>query len=90
MENICGVCGYEKRFDHYHNLYRRSDLCNTKHALKLYYKNNGKLMEKKKSFYLNHKEYFSDKIKKRKSKLSHLEYQLKQITELIKTTVSVS
>ena len=33
MNNICSVCASEKRYDDYHRTYRRSDLCNTKHAL---------------------------------------------------------
>ena len=32
MNNICGVCGNEKKFDDYHRIYRRYDLCNAKHA----------------------------------------------------------
>ena len=56
MNNICGVCGSEKRYNEYHRMYRRCDLCNTKHALKYYYNNKDKILEKKENFYHNNKE----------------------------------
>ena len=27
MNNICGVCGSEKRYNEYHRMYRRCDKC---------------------------------------------------------------
>ena len=50
MNNICGVCGNEKRNDDYHRMYRRCDSCNTKHALKYCYNNKDKVLEKKRNF----------------------------------------
>ena len=90
MNNICGVCGSEKRYNEYHRMYRRCDLCNTKHALKYYYNNKDKKLEKKKNFYHNNKEYYSEQNRKRNSKVTELENQIKTLTELVKNTVSVS
>ena len=36
MNTIWGVCGNETRNDENYRMYRRCDLCNTKHAL-IYY-----------------------------------------------------
>ena len=33
----CGVCASEKRDDESYKMCGRCDLCNTKHALKIYY-----------------------------------------------------
>ena len=60
------------------------------HALKYYYKNKDKLSEKKKNYYKRHKEYYSEYNKKRKNKITDLENQFEQLTEIIKTTVLVS
>ena len=86
MNNICCVCGNEKRYDVYHRLYRRFDLCNSKKTLKYYYNNKDKILEKKKNYYHKPEEYYSKKNIKRKLKTSDLENQIKQLT----TTVSVS
>ena len=48
MNKICGVYGYEKRYVDYHRMYRRCELCNTKQALKNYYNNKEKLLERRK------------------------------------------
>ena len=63
MNNICGVCGNEKRYDEYHIICRRCDSCNNKHALKYYYNNKDKVLAKKRNFYhknrlLNSFKYF--------------------------------
>ena len=59
-------------------------MCITKHASKYYYNNKDKVLEKKKSYYDNHKEYYSEQNKKRKSKISDLENEIKQLTEMRK------
>ena len=71
-------------------MYRRCDLCNTKHALKYYYNNKDKVLEKRKNYYKRHKDYYSEYKKKRKNKNTVLKDQFKHLTETIKTTVSVS
>ena len=90
MINICGVCGNEKRYDEYHRKKRRCDLFNTKHALKNYHNNQDKILEKKKTYYHNNKEFFSEQIKERKNKKTDLENQINTFTEMIKSTISVS
>ena len=59
-------------------------------CIKYYSSKKDKVLEKKKTYYDNHKEYYSEQNKKRKSKISDLENQIKTLTELVKTTVSVS
>ena len=63
MNNICGVCGSEKRYNEYHRMYRRCDLCNTKHALKYYYNNRDKILEKRKFFITIKKNITPNRIK---------------------------
>ena len=89
MNNICGVCGNEKRYDEYHKLYRRCDSCNNRHALKYSYTNKDKILGRRKIFYHNNKEYFSKYNNKRLSRITDLENQVKQLTEMLKTSVSV-
>ena len=90
MINICGVCGSKKRHDDYHRMYRRCDLCNTKHALKFYFNNKDKILEKRKNYHHKNKEFFSEQNKKRKSKISDLENQIITLTEMLKNTIAVS
>ena len=90
MNNICSVCGNKKRYDDYHRLYRRCDSCNTKHALKYFYNSKDKVFEKKRSFYHNNKEYYSKYNNNRRNRITDLENQIKQLTEMIKTTTTVS
>ena len=90
MIYICGVCGSEKNYDDYHRMYRRCDLCKTKHALKYYYSNKKHELGEKKNHYHKNKEVFSEQNKKRKSKISDLENQIITLTELLKNTISIS
>ena len=78
MNNICGVCGNEKRYDEYHKLYRRCDSCSNRHALKYYYNNKDKILERRKNFYHNNKKYFAKYNNKRQSRITDLENQVKQ------------
>ena len=89
MKKICGVCGNEKRYDDYQGMYRRCDLCNTKHLLNFYSNNKDKKIEKKKNHNHNNKEFFSEQNRKRKNKKFDLEHQNKTITEMIKCITSV-
>ena len=89
MNNICLVCGNDKRYDDYHGMYRRCGLCNTKHLLNFYSNNKDKIIEKKKNHYHNNKEFFSEQNRKRKNKKSDLEHQNKTLTEMIKSITSV-
>ena len=90
MIKICGVFGNEKRYDEYHRMYRRCDLCNTKHAIKNYYINKDKILQKKKKYHHENIEFFSEQNKKRKRKITDLENQINTLTEIIKSTISVS
>ena len=76
MSSICRVCGSEKRYDEYLRLYKPCDSCNTKRAIKYYYNNKDKILEKKRNFYHSNNENFEKYNKKRKSKVSDLEKQL--------------
>ena len=62
MSNICSVCGNEMRHEEYHRMYRRCDLCNTKHAIKYYYNKKDKILEQKENYHHNSKELFSQQI----------------------------
>ena len=73
MSNICRVCGGDKRYDDYHRLYKPCDSGNTKRALKFYYNDKDKILEKKKIYYHNNKEFLSAQNKNGKSKISDLE-----------------
>ena len=90
MNNICGVCGSEKRYDEYHKLYRRCGPRNSKHALKYYYNNKDKVLEKKRNFYHNNKEYYAKYNTNRHSRISDLENLVKQLTEMLNKTIIVS
>ena len=89
MSNICRICGSENRYDEYHRLYEPCDLCNNKRAIKYYYNNKDKILEKKRNFHYNNREYFAKYAKNRKSRISDLENQIKTLTEMMKTTVTV-
>ena len=89
MSNICRVCGSEKRYNEYHRLYKPCDSCNTKRAIKYYYNNKDKILEKKRNFYHNNKEYYAKYNKNRHSRVSGLENQVKQLSETIKTITLV-
>ena len=66
MNINCGVCGSEKRNDEYHEMYRRCDLCNTKHALKYYYFAKDKKLEKEKITIILIKKFLVYKLKNEK------------------------
>ena len=64
------ICKSEERCDEYHRLYKPSDSCNTRRALKYYNDEKDKILEKMKNFYIKKKENRNDNDKKRKSKKS--------------------
>ena len=76
MNSICSICKSEKRYDGFRKLYKPLDLCNTRRALKNYYNNRDRRLEKKRNYYYNDKEYLHDYNKKRKSKIYDLENQI--------------
>ena len=90
MSNICRICNSEKRYDENRKLYKPCNSCNTRRVLRYYYNNRDKISEKKRNYYYNIKENLNEYNKKRKSKLSDLENQIKTLTEMIKTTVLFS
>ena len=90
---ICHVCGYEREYDNYHRLYVACKKCAVIRCAKYYQKNREKLLEKSRLYRENNK----DKLKQnRKTIDTHTEdvqdlyNQINMLTEMIKTTVSVS
>ena len=89
MRTICGVCGTEKKHDIERGMYKRCAPCNSKKVLKYYYKNKDLVLEKNKNYYQNNKEYFLEYNRKRYNKITDLQNQIKQLIEMLQTTVSV-
>ena len=89
MMSICGVCGTEKKYDHNRNKYKRCRLCNSKSVMKIYNNNRELFLEKNKTYYQNNKEYFREYHKKRNIKISNLQKQIKELTEMLQS-VTVS
>ena len=89
MRNICSVCGNEKKYDFNRDMYKRCGPCNSRKVLRYYYNNKDVVLEKNKIYYQNNKEYFREYNRKRNNKISDLENQIKQLTEMLQT-VSVS
>ena len=90
MNNICRVCGTEKKYDNNRNIYKRCSHCNSQYVLRYYYNNRDAQLERNKNYYQNNKEYFREYYRKRYIKISDLENQVKQLTEIINSTVAVS
>ena len=76
MSNICRVCGSEKRFDEYHRLYKPCGSCNTKRAIKYYYNNKDKKLEKKEISTIIMKNILINKIKNEKKEYHTLKVKL--------------
>ena len=57
--------------------------------MKIYNNNRDLFLEKNKTYYHNNKEYFREYYKKRNNKISDLQNQIKELTEMIQA-VSVS
>ena len=90
MNNICRVCGTEKKYDDTRKMYKRCGPCNSRKVLNYYYNNKAILLEKNKNYYNNHKVYFREYNRKRYNKIADLRNQIKQLTEMLNTTVVVS
>ena len=71
-------------------MYKPCGSCITRRVLRYYYNNGDKILDKRKTYYYNNEEDLNEYNKKRKSKLSDQENQINTLTEMIKTTVSVS
>ena len=85
MNNICRVCGHEKKYDDSRKIYKRCSPCNSRKVLRYYYNNRDTLLEKNKNYYQNNKEYFREYYRKRYNKISDLQNQIKQLTEMLNT-----
>ena len=90
MNNICTICGSEKKYDTNHEKYKRCGVCNSRYVMKYYYNNKEKMLQNNKNCYLNHKEYFREHNRKRYTKVADLKNQIKELTEMLNTTVIVS
>ena len=60
MNNICRVCGNEKKYDNDRNTYKRCGPCNNRKVLSYYYNNRDAQLVKNKNYYQNNKEYFRE------------------------------
>ena len=89
MRNICGVCGSEKKYDVNREMYKRCGPCNSKKVLRYYYNKKDVVLEKNKNYYQNNKEYFREYNRKRYNKITDLQNQIKQLTEMLKSTATV-
>ena len=87
MNNICGRCGHEKRYDAIREKYKRCGPCNTRYVMKHYYNNEDKMLEYNKNYYTNHKEYFREYNKKRYIGISDLKNQIKELREMLNTVI---
>ena len=90
MNNICRVCGYEKKSDDNRKKYKRCAPCNSGNVLRYYYNNRDMLLEKNKNYYRNNKEYFQEYYRTRCIKISDLQNQTKELTDMLNTMVLVS
>ena len=89
MSSICGVCSTEKKYDIDRGMYKRCAPCNSKKVLKYYYNNKDIVLAKHKNYYQNNKERFREYNRKPVIKISDLQNQINQLTEMLQT-VSVS
>ena len=89
MKNICGICGSEKLYDNERNMYKRCAPCNRKKVMKHYNNNKETVQERNRNYYQKNKEYLREYNKKRYNKITDLQNQIKQLTEMLQT-VSVS
>ena len=89
MKNICGVCGTEKKYDYNREIYKRCGPCNSRNVMRHYHNNKDMISEKNKNYYQNNKEYFREYNKKRYIKITDLENQVKQLTEMLKSSTLV-
>jgi len=87
MNNVCSICGNEKRYDDYHKMFRRCDFCNRKHALKYYYKNKDIVLEKRKINYDKQKisTMNKERYSKHKTEINLLKEQIDILTNRLNT-----
>ena len=89
MNNNCRVCGHEKKNDDTRQIYKRCSPCNNRKVLRYYYNIRDTLLERNKNYYRNNKEYFREYYRKRYNKISDLQNQVKQLTEMLESTTLV-
>ena len=85
MRNICRVCGNEKKYDFIRGVYERCGPCISRKVLGYYYNNKDICLERNRKYYQNNKEYFREYYKKRNNKITDLQNQIKQITEMLQS-----
>ena len=93
MIKICRVCGCEREYDNYHRLYIACKNVLVDDLLNIIRKTGKKILEKAKSYRKNNK----DKLKQNRKTVSSykddiqdLYNQISILTQMVKTTVSVS
>ena len=92
---ICSICNAVKRYDEYHKQYKRCDVCNRNHSLKLkyYYKNKDRILERLKQHRENNKDLVINRTKDRNSKykkeINTLKDQIQLLTNRL-DSISVS
>ena len=90
MSSISGVCNTEKKYDIDRGMYKRCAQCNSKKVIKYYYNNKDIVLARNKNYYQNNKERFREYNRKRVIKISDLQNQNNQLTEMLQTTTTVS
>ena len=90
---ICCVCGHEREYDNYHRLYAACKKCASIRCAKSYQKNREKILERSRQYRENNKDRYKRNrktIDTQTEDIQKLYNQINTLTEMIKTTVSVS
>ena len=92
-KEICSICNAVKRYDEYHERYKRCDVCNRNHSPKHYYKNKDRILERLKQHRENNKNLVINRSKDRNSKykkeINTLKDQIQLLTNRL-DSISVS
>ena len=90
---ICCVCGHKREYDNYHRLYVTCIKNASIRCAKYYQKNREKILEKSRLYRENNKDKFKRNrktIDTHTEDIQNLYNQINMLTQMIKTTVSVS
>ena len=93
ISKICRACGHEREYDTYHRLYVACKKCACIRCAKYYQKNREKIIEKSRLYRENNKDRYKRNrktIDTRTEDIQNLHSQINMLTEMMKTTVSVS